>query len=301
MVSSTLAAPIKAKKSSSVANGKPQKVGGKYPLVNLGLGLRAQLIECGPALAEDWLAKNRKDQRHISTVRVRDAKRNMLEGRQKVNGQTNVIFDRNDELINGQHTLSAIIESGTTQLLLVVFGVDPTVFDTIDTGRPRSSSDALRMAGYHSTTGLAAAAKSLWKYTKGFVLTPGTTRPSPAELVEFVKKNPDLIECRPMAERVRWICRSIETPLFSAVVFHRINPKLCEQFFEKLATGEELAKGNPILALRKRLLERPTQERHNAVEQFHWFFRTWNAYRAGESLTILQRTVDLTEKLPIPI
>ena len=56
-----------------------------------------------------------------------------------------IVIGTSGRLLNGQHRLSAIIESGVTVELLIIAGVPDETFKVIDRGVPRSASDALKI------------------------------------------------------------------------------------------------------------------------------------------------------------
>lgn len=52
-----------------------------------------------------------------------------------------IAFDKNDNLIDGQHRLNAIIKSGCTIPMRVTFGCDVNAFEALDIGHKRTVSD----------------------------------------------------------------------------------------------------------------------------------------------------------------
>lgn len=67
----------------------------------------------------------------------------MLAGRWKSGPHCRVQVSRAGVLLNGQHTLWAIVESEKPQKLWVDLGCDPALFEVIDSGRPRSAGDLI--------------------------------------------------------------------------------------------------------------------------------------------------------------
>ena len=56
-----------------------------------------------------------------------------------------IILSKTGRLLNGQHRLQAVIESGETLILLFIENVDEAIFKRLDRGAPRSISDALQI------------------------------------------------------------------------------------------------------------------------------------------------------------
>lgn len=80
-----------------------------------------------PTLAASYLAMNKLN-RDRSSGHVRRLADAMLSGAWKENGDT-IVFNCG-RLIDGQHRLAAIIESGVTVKMLIVEGVDADAFTT---------------------------------------------------------------------------------------------------------------------------------------------------------------------------
>ena len=89
---------------------KPQKRGGTFPAAQLGLGIKAQLMEITPALAEEWLSKNPRVQRTMSQTEVDMLARHITRGEWQLNGGT-IVFSTDDRLCDGQHRLAACVQA----------------------------------------------------------------------------------------------------------------------------------------------------------------------------------------------
>jgi hypothetical protein len=114
----------------------------KYKNVRFGL------LCITPAVAE-YLLRNYKDNdsanRTRSTVRVNEYKEKMLNGTfVPIVGDT-IDLDRSYNADNGQHRLDAIIKSGKTYYLPVVFNVPKEIKAIRDSGRAKSPADRLKM------------------------------------------------------------------------------------------------------------------------------------------------------------
>lgn len=102
----------------------------------------AQVVNVTPFMAQNWLAQNPTN-RSVSTQRVSAYAQDMKNGAWEMNGEA-IVIDRVGRLKNGQHRLHAVVQSGVTVPMLVVFGVDTDV-TTYDRGRSRSASDILKL------------------------------------------------------------------------------------------------------------------------------------------------------------
>ena len=93
---------------------------------DFGLSVEVEIIT--PANAEAYLKNNAKH-RKIKQKKVNEYIQEMQDGKWRLNGKV-IIFDSNGRLLNGQHRLSAVAQSGVPLTILVVRGVDPSVLET---------------------------------------------------------------------------------------------------------------------------------------------------------------------------
>ena len=108
-------------------------------------------IRVTPAMAADWL-KNNLVNRELSRHTVEAYARDMRNG-DFIPTHQGIAFNDAEELIDGQHKLSAIVKTGLTILLMVTFGLPKkiagknfTVMDVVDRGRTRTVADQLKIA-----------------------------------------------------------------------------------------------------------------------------------------------------------
>jgi len=115
-----------------------------------------------PSLAKLLLEANVRN-RPISLPHVRSLARDMVGGSWRLTHQ-GIALDRDGRLVDGQHRLSAIVESGTTQKMVVTYNVDPESFHSVDVGlQPRSIAQIVGLVrGTKYATAVTAAAKVLW-------------------------------------------------------------------------------------------------------------------------------------------
>lgn len=112
--------------------------------------LLSQWIDVTPEVAARWLKNNFRN-RPISEDVVAAYARDMTNG-VWVPTHQGVAFNDRDELIDGQHRLSAIVRSGKTVRMMVTFGLASTIagsemttMDAVDRGRTRSVADQLKI------------------------------------------------------------------------------------------------------------------------------------------------------------
>lgn len=94
-----------------------------------------------PQMAEIYLEKNSINRRVRPGV-VRRYATTMANDKWMLTPES-VCFDTSEVLLNGQHRLKAIVESGCSVAMMIVRGVDRACFPAFDRGANRSYSDAL--------------------------------------------------------------------------------------------------------------------------------------------------------------
>jgi hypothetical protein len=137
------------------------------PTVGGPSGVTVEWMEVGPNLAKAWLGKNPSNRRlRVSTVSAFAADMrsgNWLETHQ------GIAIDEDGNLVDGQHRLQAIVESGCTVRLLVTRGLPVAVkgkriktMDAVDRGAQRSLADQLGIShGWKNPFQVAAIAAAI--------------------------------------------------------------------------------------------------------------------------------------------
>jgi hypothetical protein len=228
---------------------------------------------------------NRKLSRHRVQVIARDIK----EGRFVQTGEP-IIIDKKDELVSGQHRLSALIESGVEQLeLLVVRGVDPDSRLAVDQGRPRSAADTLEMVKASDTPStLAATARFVAAWDRGDLHKRSqVTGLSNAEVLDFIHKHPEVHSSVEIATNLKMPRGMFPRGALGGLhyIFARKQRTEADAFWLAVAEGEGLNAGDPRLALRERLLESAISKTKRLPfrSKVALAVKAWNLWRAGKS------------------
>lgn len=123
-----------------------------------GKAPQARFVKVTPEIARTWLSKNHDQQRNIRDSRIKRYASQMTNGRWKISSD-GIAFDTNGDLINGQHRLKAVVESGQEEWMLVVWNLDPETRKYIDEGLKRNPGDALTVHGFNDPMHVAAAVR----------------------------------------------------------------------------------------------------------------------------------------------
>lgn len=134
------------------------------------------------ATRPDWQRRQRKN-------RIEQYAEDMEEGRW--GGSTDCIgITETGRLINGQHRLRAVVESGQTVEMWVMRGMSDDAYKTIDKGLPRSVADSLQ--DMPDASKMSTVARAVVAYEKsGEVEQRGRVNVSPVEQAEYARAHED--------------------------------------------------------------------------------------------------------------
>jgi hypothetical protein len=107
--------------------------------------MQTNIVEVTPLMASKMLQRNSRN-RNISYRLVDSYASDMKAGRWHLTHQGIAIYE-DGEIADGQHRLSAIVKSGCAIDVMLTTGVTRTASLGIDTNRPRSPADVIRIGG----------------------------------------------------------------------------------------------------------------------------------------------------------
>lgn len=252
------------------------------------------MMTFGPAEAREFLDKhNFGTQRNVRELVVQRYADDMANGRWIYTG-TPIQVGTDGSLLDGQHRLLAIVESGARLKFDVRYNIDPAAMTAIDIGAIRGLGDFLKMRGITKPTHAAAIINKLWRWDhRGtFVQSTGTVgdKATIQQALRYAVDHEDELR-----EAVRFIQRPYMsmfgwgTTLATVyTIFSRIDREDAEHFFGKFLTGAGLPPESVILNLRNRLTElrnsvmKPRSQYIAAIT-----IKAWNAFREGTSVKVL--------------
>lgn len=110
---------------------------------SLPLGPYTQILRVTPEMARRWLTQNTIN-RPLNAAHVAFIAKKIEQNEWMVTHQ-GIAFSSDGTLLDGQHRLAAIVQTGKAILLTVTFGQDIATFAAIDDVRRRSTADALKI------------------------------------------------------------------------------------------------------------------------------------------------------------
>lgn len=243
--------------------------------------ISTSVIDLTPDLAAALLERNPSNRR-ISDTAVEQFARDIRSGNWAFNGEAIIVSG--DGLLNdGQHRCTAVVLANKPIKVVLVIGAARETRTTLDQGKNRVFADYLSMEGHVGAPILAGAAYIAWQVEKyGFTTRSQGFRPTKGELMDFVAHHGGLE--RSVSRIPQYGVRKIGgRPVLSFCHWYLskwANPTDAEFFIEKLITGHDLKRGDPILYVRNRLMN---MSEMTAAERVELIIRGWNIWRRGET------------------
>lgn len=244
---------------------------------------RVSIEDITPLQAQTWLDHSVNYRQLRPKVAERIAS-DIRAGHWRVTGQA-IVLDERGNLVDGQHRLTACVLAGQPIRTVVYRGTTDAL--AIDTGLKRSFIDVLNSRGVEYAAVVAAATRWQWAMERGLVgIAARSAVPTISELNVTFAAHPGLFDSSrraAMQSLMPW------GPMaFLLYHFRQADPAMAESFMQALSTGENLATGDPMLLLRKRLLEQHGRARLQIVERMALAVKVWNAWIGGTALRQLK-------------
>jgi hypothetical protein len=256
--------------------------------MDLAPSIKVELRVITPRVAQELLEHNSRN-RNLTVNRTRQCADAMRRGEWMFNGDAIRVCD-DGTLLDGQHRLAAVIESGIPQVFLIVSGLPAAAQETMDIGKKRSIADSLKLRGETHVHVLAAVGRLVHAYETRQTFRAPTIPPTPQQVLATIDRHPGTREAIRKSRSV-----AVNTTLTNSVagacyyLFSRVDAADCEVFFNRLAMGSELLPTSPIFLLRRRFTmpQNSTVRTLSAGVQGALMIKAWNAWRAGEERSLL--------------
>ena len=176
-------------------------------------------MEIDKALAEDMLSRNIANNRKVKDDWVNALAESMRRGSFLLNPQ-GIAFDKNGNLIDGQHRLRAVVKSGCTIPMRVTFGCENDSLGVIDAGVKRSAIDVAKMYSeeVHLTNTRIVGMFSSMMYHRNTQLRKSL---SPVELFGLIKANENaarILYCCTVAKKMDMFTGEMRAALLEAML-----------------------------------------------------------------------------------
>lgn len=239
-----------------------------------------------PVTAKKYLKKNSKN-RKINMASVNTYAKELMNGNWVFNGET-IIISSKGHILDGQHRLKAVVQTGMTIVCVVVRGIKESAFDTLDQGWKRSNGQILTIEGYKHGNTLAATIKGVYSYDKGFNLKDRIDGAFTPKMMKTAMSGMKGIE-----NSVTFAMKHKKGSLFTQTVvaslhfiFSRINKDDATLFMNAILTGDH--KGNmELLKLRNHFINlklNGVKINRNRPYVCGVLIKGWNAFRNNKKM-----------------
>ncbi|WP_327007937.1 hypothetical protein OHA72_12070 [Dactylosporangium sp. NBC_01737] len=260
--------------------------------------MELELID--PDKAESYLGKNHSN-RNLRKAHYLSQASDMKAGRWQ-SSHMSIAFDTKGKLIDGQHRLHAIVESGVSMWLFVARNVPASVQEVIDTSAARTGADALKLSGRvdsnHPAVASAARTAILWSEGHHRPVRRGVNgarKVTNSEITSWVDEQNKLPEgalsiTGAVALARKWNqvndLMSLGLTSFATLLLGSIDMDDTIKFFSKLDNLEFDGDEDPVKQFYLRENEaKKSRDQLRISEHLYFLITAWNAFRSDESLS----------------
>lgn len=240
-----------------------------------------------PQIAKEWLSLNGLN-RPLDRRLVSLYSSVMTRGAWQLTGET-IVFGDNGRLLDGQHRLAAIVDSGVATRIAVIGKVPnpDKVFHSMGSGKPRSNPDILAIAGEANASDLSSTVRAYCQYHYGVTKKQATLKVPPDIMFSILNRHPGLRSWCAAAARLKK--RGFSQSIMAVILFgmeHYSSDK-AQSFFENCESGACLASDDPAFILRERLVYRSRTENIPRNIVYAMCIKAANAHLSGKRISRL--------------
>lgn len=269
-----------------------------------------------PEMAKNDLKSTTFKNRRLKESALQKYKSDLEEGRWQVNGEP-IIYDRDGNLVNGFHRLTALSNSNSPgALFFVVRGIDPKAVSTIDCGSVRTVKDRVDINGESQIKNVKTASSALMIReglkngyqlrakdsiaSRGITFSHGPYISDSKKLAIFKKESVAINWCISLSNRVKNssidlknLTRGTITGLSLYLLTEKSeNLGMISEFFDRLSG--KIPDNKLIICLRTKLNKKSI----SSAETFHYFSKAWEHFKNGETeITKLPKYKPVNEKV----
>lgn len=234
-----------------------------------------------PLVAADLLERNVRN-RPLNKRHYQFLGETMNCGDYVLNGEP-IIIGSDNNVLDGQHRLHGCIYSGKAFVTLIVRGIDPEAFDTIDGGRARTTGEVLAIEGEANSNAIAGAVAQFVQFVDcGGRMSSGTAghrrKATPRLAARVLGKHPALRES--VASMRRCPLYRNQQAYVLHYLFSCVSQPLADDFAAVMTDGS-IDSGRPFNVLRESMIRTPVNpatRRQFAAK----CVKAFNAERAGD-------------------
>jgi hypothetical protein len=212
--------------------------------------MKSEVMMVTPELAAEWLEHNT----HNRIIRPRVVDKyaaDMKAGRWLLTHQ-GIAFDEHNVLVDGQHRLMSVVQSGTPVKMMVTRGVSLVTQIAVDDHSIRTVADALRLAEAYNVTSMHVAIT----HRMMVGIQAVSRRASKQEIKAFLDKYFDGVDfaANVFAGQVRGITQAAVRAVLGRA-YYSVDSKVLKRFADVLTTGLMTEGEEAAIVMRNWLLQ----------------------------------------------
>ena len=204
-------------------------------------------------------------------------------------------FDKEGNLIDGQHRLAAVLQTRKTVPMMVATNMPKEIFNVIDSGCKRTTGDALDILGSENGLVVSGAIKIFICYQKFPEQSwSGTAivQPTSTQITNIYKKRSEEIEAllsviKTKHKRFKCFAPSLGLALSMLLLDCGWSDVQIWEFWDAVTLGANLSSDSVILSFRNQLSDPYFRKRHYGTQRYmlNAFIKCFNSYITRESIS----------------
>ena len=234
--------------------------------------------------------KNNRKYRYNQLAKLSDA---IEKGEWKVTNQ-GLAFDKEGNLIDGQHRLAAVLQTRKTVPMMVATNMPADIFNVVDSGCKRTTGDALDILGSENGLVVSGAIKIFICYQKFPDQSwSGTSilQPTAIEITEIYKQRSEQIEAllaviKSKHKGFKCFAPSLGLAFSMLLLDSGWSDVQIWEFWDAVTLGANLSSDSVILSFRNQLSDPLFRKRHYGTQRYmlNAFIKCFNSYITRESI-----------------
>ena len=231
-----------------------------------------QIEQISPDFANEVLQTKNKNNRGLKKGNLDKLVKAINNNEWTITNQ-GIAFDRDGNLIDGQHRLQAIVNTGKTLPVMVARNMDPNIFHCVDKGIARTAADCLFIEGCTNPARIAAGIKVYLCYQKH---PEGTWRnkimPTHIEIINQYNSNKELwdditYKITIYNKKFSFFPLSVAIAIYKLILDENYHTWVVERFFTALTDGANLEMDDPILSFRNQIIQKNFRTRGSSSQR----------------------------------
>jgi hypothetical protein len=266
--------------------------------------MKTRIEVIGKERADYYLSVNINN-RPVDKKKVDQFVSELINGNWKSNTGEAIKVSTKGFLLDGQHRMISVSLTGIPITMLVVYDLEESIFDVLDTGKPRGACDVFALNNVPNYKRTAAIIREYNSFKSGKYYSGSSkdvVKNTNASLLSEYKKNYIIydkvsVESNKLYGSFNRVLSTTNIGSFYLLFSNRDIEK-CESFFNQLCGSESLT-NKSVLTLKNFLIrDKISLKKISPKIKYAFIIKTWNAFVLDRELKILKYD-DNVEKFPV--